>query len=165
MDTFHYSASRRSSAAPLPNVEPNTHPAVAGKALTDLREMLASLSPTCRPGIWVYAMLPEGMPVPECAAAVVAEAEGATVVLREEDAHALGLKALFRGSWITLRVHSSLDAVGLMARIATELAHKGIPCNVLAGFCHDHLLVPVDRTADTLACLSRLERCGKIAAQ
>lgn len=128
-----------------------------GKALTDLGQMLASLSPKLRPGVWVYAVLPEGMAVPECAAAVVGEAEGCTVVLREEEADALGLTPLFRGRWITLQVHSCLTAVGLTARVAAELAEQAIPCNMLAGFSHDHLLVPVERTSDALTCLSQLQ--------
>jgi hypothetical protein len=128
-----------------------------GQALTDLGQMLASLSPKLRPGVWVYAVLPEGMAVPECAAAVVGEAEGCTVVLREEEADALGLTPLFRGRWITLQVHSCLTAVGLTARVAAELAEQAIPCNMLAGFRHDHLLVPAERTSDAITCLNQLQ--------
>ncbi len=59
-------------------------------------------------------------------------------------------------AWITLTVHSSLEAVGLTAAVANTLASAGIACNVLAGFHHDHLLVPIDRVDDAMAALSRL---------
>ena len=45
-------------------------------------------------------------------------------------------------------MHSALEAVGLTAAVATALAAAGIPANVLAGYSHDHLLVPEDRADD-----------------
>ena len=53
-------------------------------------------------------------------------------------------------------MHSALDAVGLTAAVSTALADAGISCNVLAGFHHDHLVVPADRATDALALLSAL---------
>ncbi len=51
---------------------------------------------------------------------------------------------LFRSAWITLTVHSDLQAVGLTAAFAAALAQADIPCNVVAGAYHDHLFVPVE---------------------
>ena len=53
-------------------------------------------------------------------------------------------------------MHSSLEAVGLTAAVSTTLAQAGISCNMLAGYFHDHLLVPVDRLDDALSLLRRL---------
>ncbi|OON80666.1 hypothetical protein B1H18_12445 [Streptomyces tsukubensis] len=58
--------------------------------------------------------------------------------------------------WITLRVRSALDAVGLTAAVATELAHAELSCNVVAGFHHDHLFVPYGRAEEAVALLERL---------
>ena len=125
--------------------------------LTDLAEILAGLAPERVPGVFVVAVLPEGRSVPAAAVATVREAEGLTVVLPEEEALRLGLAPLFRAAWLTLRVRSDLAAVGLTAAVSTALAGAGIACNMLAGACHDHLLVPEDRAEDALAVLGRLQ--------
>ena len=41
-------------------------------------------------------------------------------------------------------MHSALDAVGLTAAFAAALAEHGISANVVSGYYHDHLLVPID---------------------
>lgn len=69
------------------------------------------------------------------------EEEGFTVVLEKKDADTEGVKynALF--AWITLYVHSALEAVGLTAAFATVLGANNISCNVVAGYYHDHIFV------------------------
>jgi hypothetical protein len=52
-----------------------------------------------------------------------------------------------------LTVHSSLEAVGLTAAFSARLAERNISCNVLAGYHHDHILVPVDRVQDAIDAL------------
>jgi hypothetical protein len=59
-------------------------------------------------------------------------------------------------SWITLTVHSSLEAVGLTAAFSTALGDAGISCNVLTGLHHDHVLVPVGRRDDAVTVLREL---------
>ena len=55
-------------------------------------------------------------------------------------------------------MHPALDAVGLTAAVSTALADAGLSCNVMAGYHHDHLLVPADRGAEAIAVLSDLSR-------
>ena len=62
----------------------------------------------------------------------------------------------FEVAWLTLRVHSALEAVGLTAAFSAALGERDIPCNVLAGTFHDHLLVPVDRADDAVDALEAL---------
>ena len=93
-----------------------------------------------------------GMP----AEAIIREDEGPTVVMKRSDADADGIPYDFVAAWITLTVHSDLAAVGLTAAFSAVLAAEGISCNVLAGFHHDHLLVPSDRRDDALAVLTAL---------
>jgi len=127
----------------------------------DLARLLASLNVTARAGEFAFVARPA--PDPELATAALAmvtEDEGITYVLPCEVADARGLPYDFRAAWLTLGVHSALDAVGLTAAFANALARRGIACNVLAGFHHDHLLVPADRRGDALAVLADLARDG-----
>jgi hypothetical protein len=117
------------------------------------------MDPSPRRGEWVFVSLPPGhVAASEVhASATVVEDEGTTFVVERHVADGLGLGYDFVAAWITLRVHSALEAVGLTAAVAGALAGAGISCNVLAGFHHDHLLVPVDRVEDALAVLRGLE--------
>ena len=69
------------------------------------------------------------------------EEEGNTLVLRKEVADSLKLDYSFVASWITLTVHSSLEAVGLTAAFSKALSDAQISCNVVAAFYHDHIFV------------------------
>ena len=124
--------------------------------VSDLDELIRSMKPTARDGEFVVVSVDPlrlvGMP----AEAIIREDEGPTVVMKRSDADAEGIPYDFVAAWITLTVHSDLAAVGLTAAFSTALANAGISCNVLAGFHHDHLLVPSDRRDDALAALARL---------
>lgn len=109
---------------------------------SDLTTLLRSMHPVLRDGDYVYALWPHGKPLEGHIEAAVREAEGLTVVLRREEAGRLGLAYDFAAAWITLQIHSALEAVGLTAAVSAALTAAGISCNVLAGFHHDHLLVP-----------------------
>ncbi|WP_269239922.1 ACT domain-containing protein [Flavobacterium limnophilum] len=68
------------------------------------------------------------------------EEESITIITKKEIADKLNLKYSFIASWITLTIHSSLEAVGLTAAFSKALSKKGISCNVVAAFYHDHIL-------------------------
>jgi uncharacterized protein len=57
---------------------------------------------------------------------------------------------------ITLRVHSSLDAVGLTAIVSKKLTEASISANVIAAFYHDHVFVQSHRANEALALLRKL---------
>ena len=84
------------------------------------------------------------------------EDEGVTVVARREDAGAAGFGYDVTLAWITLAVRSSLEAAGLTAAFSAALGDAGISCNVLAGYYHDRLLVPVTHREAALAVLREL---------
>lgn len=123
-------------------------------ALTDLDEILASLDATAR-GDYVYTVLP-AVPDGVTPLATVAEDEGLTVVLPVADAEALGVTADSVFTCITLGVNSALESVGLTAAVSSLLAEHRISCNVIAGYHHDHLLVPTHQADAALTLLRTL---------
>jgi hypothetical protein len=123
---------------------------------TDLDAMLRQLTVTVRPGRFTVVPVERPVVLGDGVETVLREEEGTTVVATVEAAAREGWDVGFEAAWLTLDVHSALEAVGLTAAVATALAAEAIPCNVLAGYHHDHLLVPVDRVDAAVACLARL---------
>ncbi len=146
-----------SAAAPRPSPGPPACYATSMSGLRDLPTLLREMSPVLRDGELVFCTVPQARygdlshldPV-----ATIAEAEGLTLVVPRARAeqHGLAFEACFRR--ITLQVHSSLEAVGLTAAVAGVLAEHGISANVIAGFFHDHVLVPAGDAERALAVLS-----------
>lgn len=64
---------------------------------------------------------------------------------------------LSKAAWITLRVHSDLQAVGLTAAFSTALAEAGLSCNVMAGAHHDHVFVPAGSASLVMTTLKDLQ--------
>lgn len=122
----------------------------------DLQKLLAELRPELNPGRFVYCTFPGRVPAGLQPVVTVAEPEGVTVVVAQQEAEELGLAYDYVAAWITLRVHSALEAVGLTAAVAGQLTEEGISCNVVAGFHHDHLFVAADDADRALRALERL---------
>lgn len=117
--------------------------------------MLAALDVERRPGRYTF-VTGTWPSLADVAVAAVDEVEGRTLVVAVDDAVAAGAPVDFEAAWLTLTVHSSLFAVGLTAAFSRALADVGIACNVLAGYHHDHLLVPHDRADHAIAVLREL---------
>ena len=123
-----------------------------------LSQLLQAIEPILHEGIYVYATLPPGVAAAGLEPiASFHEEEGMTLILEEGQAQQAKLQPLFRASWITLRVHSALQAVGLTAAVATTLAEAGISCNVVAAAFHDHLFVPVESANAAMVALKQLQ--------
>jgi hypothetical protein len=122
---------------------------------SDFTRLLQSMSPQHRAGRFVFATVDQRPDDIEVLASVV-ESEGLSLVVHQEDADRLQLRYDFVAGWITLQVHSALAAVGLTAVVSTALADAGISCNVVAGYHHDHLLVPLERVDEALTVLHGL---------
>lgn len=110
---------------------------------TNLTVMLKSLTPELHEHEYVFCTVPSlsSSDLNEVVG-VVKEEEGFTIIVRREYADASKLSYTSEMAWITLRIHSSLEAVGLTGAFSTALARAGISCNVLAGTYHDHIFVP-----------------------
>lgn len=123
----------------------------------DLGTLIAHLSPIVNDGEYVFVTVPDSAALDVRPVASVVEREGTTLVMSVDDAARLGLDdRAFRCAWITLQVQSALDSVGLTAAVSAALARDGIACNVIAGFHHDHLFVPIAERDRAVAALDAL---------
>ena len=124
---------------------------------SDLNKLIKGLSPKLNDGEYVFTSIKD-IEVIDISEAICTfkENEGSTLVLDRNRADQLGLKYNFIASWITLEIHSSLNAVGLTSLFTTELANYGISCNVIAGYYHDHIFVSTKDSLKTLEILKQL---------
>ena len=109
----------------------------------DLAALLKNLSPALHDEEYVFVSLPgdygdHAHLKPLCS---FKEREGLGLIVPKVMAasHGLDTESVFR--MITLEVHSSLDAVGLTAAVASKLSDEGISANVVAATYHDHVFV------------------------
>ena len=121
----------------------------------DLAALLRDMKPDMPDGIFVFCTIAPEKEIPASITPLLTfrEAEGTTLVIRQEEAERIGLSHQFPSRLITLTVHSSLEAVGFLAAITARLAEAGISVNAVSAFYHDHLFVPVHRADEALALL------------
>ncbi|MCU6434015.1 ACT domain-containing protein [Undibacterium sp. Jales W-56] len=128
------------------------------KPISDLPTLLSSMEPVLNEGRYAYVCVPMAFDWRDIhIIAAIREIEGMTLVVPEAEAERLGLTILFRAAWITLNVHSDLQAVGLTAAFAQALGAANISCNVIAGACHDHIFIPVEQASAAMMALQKLQ--------
>jgi len=124
---------------------------------TSLNTLLRSMSPHLNDGEYVFCTIADGhLPVGCEIIGSFREQEGLTVILERSSALQCGLAFDYVAAWITLNVHSALEAVGLTAAFATALGQAGISCNVIAGYYHDHLFVGQGEAERAMTVLTQL---------
>jgi hypothetical protein len=109
--------------------------------IADLDELLRSLDPRLNAGAYVFVSLPEDQRLEPATAAAAA-----------------GFAVTQTYAWISLSVHSDLQAVGLTAALARTLAAAKIGCNVVAGARHDHIFVPAHQAQVAMSALLAPQR-------
>ncbi len=123
-----------------------------------LQQMMA---PDLRPETYVYCTFQDHrLPAYLSPICTFRETEGLTAIVERAQAIEAKVPFIFEAKLITLTVHSSLEAIGFLAMIATALAKAGIPCNAVAAFHHDHLFIPVERADDAFSLLDALSHSG-----
>lgn len=122
---------------------------------TNLQVLLQNMSPILHSEVYVFLTVTDASttdlgeykilePI-----MVFKEQEGLTLIVLKQKVieynqqHTTQLQVGEAFKYITLKVHSSLNAVGLTAAISTKLTKAQISANVVAGFYHDHIFVPV----------------------
>jgi len=128
-------------------------------AETDLAVLLENLNPVANSENYVFTTLPAEKltsTLISAAKGMFQEREGTTLILPAAAAQQANLQ--FEGYYrcITCEVHSSLEAVGMTAAMATALGKAGISANVVAAYYHDHIFVPAEKVNLALEVLSSL---------
>jgi hypothetical protein len=136
---------------------------------TNLTRLIASMSPNLLNENYVFVTVPYAnealmqqirhdavMPM-----ASFTEKEGYSFVFTQVHADKLHIKYEGVFACITLNVHSSLEAVGLTAAIASCLTEHNISANVIAAYFHDHVFVA---RKDAQSALEALHKLSKKAA-
>ena len=124
------------------------------------REMVAAMAPVLDPEPYLFCTCADparGDAAMPAAIAAFRESEGLSLVLPAAAARAMGFPDGPEMRRITLTVHSALEGVGLTAAVAEALAARGIACNVVAAYHHDHLFVPAGRAGDAMEALEALQ--------
>lgn len=108
----------------------------------EIETLIQNMEPILNHGDYVFTTVSDIESIPRSITVCeMQEQEGTTIVLSKQDAERLGLQFDYIASWITLNIHSSLEAVGLTAAFSTALANQNISCNVIAGYYHDHIFI------------------------
>ena len=124
---------------------------------TNLDELVRSMSAVLVEGLYVFVTAQHDQKLDGIEPRMTfREAEGTTYILLKSEAETQGLSYEFPCRMITLNIHSSLEAVGFMARIATELAKHDMGVNPVSGYFHDHLFVPDGRQDDAMKVLNEM---------
>ena len=138
----------------MPSNDPKPSP------ISKLSDLLGHLSPELEKGLYVFCFLCDKK---------LSEIEkyGAICIFREENgwslilplSHAKTHQLSHDGVFckITLRVHSSLHAIGLTKAVSAALAERGVGANIVAAFHHDHIFVPQEHAEKAIEVLTQLQ--------
>lgn len=125
---------------------------------TNLSVLLKTMNPIVDNKTYIFCSMKviASEPLKTQAWAIIQEEEGTTLILSKDiaDQYLIAYDSVFKK--ITLKVHSSLNAVGLTAKISTKLMKLGISANVVAGYYHDHIFVQQDKVDSALVGLKEL---------
>lgn len=129
---------------------------------SNLSQLMRGMSPKLNEGEYVFTRVDDFNGIDrDITICEFKEEEGITIVLEKAKADELGLAYEFIASWITISIHSSLDAVGLTAIFSGELAKHHISCNVIAAYYHDHIFVARKDAKEALKILTALSESYK----
>ena len=124
---------------------------------TNLKQLIKNMKPALNKGEFVFITVAD-MATVDISKVVLffKEEEGYTLVVEKHIADEYGFTYGYVAAWITLTVHSSLEAVGLTAAFSNALAGAGISCNVMAAYYHDHIFVDIKEADNAIKVLQQM---------
>ena len=128
--------------------------------ITDLAKLLSSMAPKLYDEEYVFCTLTGqygDFSTLEPISAFIEE-EGLSLLIPMQKAKQADITFESSFKMITLSVHSSLEAVGLTAAVATKLTEYGISANVIAAYHHDHIMVQSDKANAAMAALAEFRQ-------
>jgi len=136
--------------------DPTSTPATIGEL--SVSTLLSTLNLVLDPQTYVFLTLPPSTTPPATLdyKMLFKESEGMTAIATQSSAIQHNLESTFPCRCITLNVHSSLEAVGFIAKIGERLTKLGIGVNPVSGYFHDHIFVPVGREQEVISALEEL---------
>ena len=125
--------------------------------IKELSHLLSEMRPVLNTGRYVFTKVDASFQINFVdIIASFKEEENTTLVLKKEKADTLQLPYEGIFSWITLTVHSSLEAIGLTAAVSKALTEHKISCNVIAAYYHDHIFVAENDAKKAIEILNNL---------
>ncbi|MEN5308304.1 ACT domain-containing protein [Chryseobacterium cucumeris] len=130
----------------------------------DLAVLIQNMEPVLNTGEYVFCTVENLDQIPDIEKTLFffRENEAVTIVLEKNIADDWSLKYNYISSWITLNIHSSLEAVGLTAAFANALRKENISCNVVAAYFHDHIFVAVKDAEKAMDALDALRSAQEL---
>jgi hypothetical protein len=126
---------------------------------TNLKAILKTMRPKLNEGDYVFCTTTSLENIdPKEIIGLFKEDEGWTVIVNKDLADKLNFTYSYIAAWITLTIHSSIEAVGLTAAFATALGNEGISCNVVAAYYHDHIFVAKKDAEKAIEVLTNLSK-------
>lgn len=128
-------------------------------------DMISGMTPEMRPGTFVFVTTDDANlanRLSKDAIATFKENEGLSLLVPLASAQQHGQPVDTPMRCITLNVYSSLEGVGLTAAVSTVLAENAIPCNMVAGFHHDHVFVPEKLCERAMLILTELQNRASV---
>jgi uncharacterized protein len=126
---------------------------------TNINILIKNMRPVLNREEYVFHSIPSNTPIDfDKTLFYFKEKEGITIVVEKNYADEQGYTYSSTFEWITLQVHSALEAVGLTAAFSRALADNNISCNVVAGFYHDHIFVQYPLAQHAVDILEKLAK-------
>jgi len=109
------------------------------------------LEPKLLDGAFEYKTIEIGKPIPSNAIAMIKESSAVTIIVptAKTDGEVW--------AWIINETITPLTASGITAAFSQALSEAKIPCNILAAYYHDHILVPYHMKEQAIELLNNLE--------